>query len=384
MCIHHFIVIGARGPDDRALQGTEADVAAWLDLAPVLAGPDARTTSISGDDATAVHIETTVAETLAQVSDGDQVSFVVLGHGTPGPKGRRSFLSNDRLTVVLDEFTQTLSNDVAVSWYLELCGEAGPRRLVSSLPAHHVVHSACRLDELAEQRKFDGQWRGAWSYAVARVLEQATGEDADGRAVVELDHATLAHRAGLMLQALGVAQTPMVDGPEARLMEQVDGSQRAVEVESPRMAMEMGAGKEGIILDGGDAWISLQVDSGGSFTSKFRTGETVGNMPSNLVLKWRAPTTGELNQLGGPTITDTSSTFTNVGSVTAGGGRMYKSSRRMFVLAVKGGFTKLTWWTESNELDSNDYIKTGADDSLSHITTAPGAPPGGWEKAVDD
>lgn len=382
MSSQHVILVGACGPAAHSLPGISQDIAAWRALVPLLAGPHAQLSTVCGADATATGITQAVRRAAAEVGPTDRVTLVVLGHGVSGPAGRSALLSLDGHPVVLAELLAELPDPARVTAFFELCGQPGPRLLRPMPSSQAVIHRACRLDQLAEQRVIDGRWRGAWSYAMARVLEQAAGRDALGQEVVELDHATLAARVGRLLEALGLEQSPTVTGPAARLVERVDGGLREQVVASPRLAMQLPAGCTGLLVRGNTPWMSVQAAADGTFTARLRTGKRVRDLPSQLQLEWRDPTALELAQLGGATLTTPSSLFLPAGNVQVGGGRLFQSSQRMFVLAIHRDFERLTWWAAPG-LVSGGHLKTALPDDMTHIQSAPSPPAGGWMRAID-
>lgn len=378
----HLFVLGAAGPPGRALPGVSADVARWLHHSAVLVGPEARVHVCAGGAVTAARVLASVRAWAEGLGEGDPVTIVVLGHGGATRRGP-GIWTDDGEILSLDTLVADVPPTCPVTWFRELCGTAGPQPLTHSARPHDVVHASSRPDQPSEQRCFDGVWHGAWSTALHLVLEQASGLDAEGRPTLALDHRTLSHRAAQILAGLGLAQTPTVSGPPARVDAPVRADARPMAVRAPRRAMQVSSGTEGIWTSGGDAWVSMTW-ANNKLKFRLRTGETVADLPSTLTLEWRSPTSGELSELGGPSFKSDSDTFTNVGSVTAGGGRLYSAAGRTFVLAFGSAFDKVVWWTEGSELDSNDHIETTTGpETMHHVASPPSPPSGGWEKAVD-
>ena len=376
------LVVGARGPAHRVLPGVLEDVPRWIGHAPALAGADPLVFSLGDRPATADAIHTLAQQAVGALSTGGRLTVVVLGHGASTRTGGRGVVADDGVVVGLDTLVDGIPSDCTVTWFKELCGAGGPRRLDDTFRPVDVVHSACTVDQEAEQRRIDGVWRGAWSFAIDQVLQQATGTTAAGEPVCTLDHTTLSERAAQLVAGLGLDQTPQVSGPAERMGVRVSGEEAKKAASAPRLAMEWGAGNGIVLKDGTDAWAACRwVNNDLKWT--LRTGETVADMPATLTAHWRQPDSGEINQLNGPTFTCNNVTFTNVGSVTASGGRMYSSSSRTLVIAFKSNFQKVTFWAENSAVDANNHIIGGANETMNHVTTAPSAPSGGWNKAVD-
>lgn len=378
----HFFVLGASGPPAHFLPGVAQDAARWVQHGAVLAGPNARVVDCSGGEVTAERVRAAVHTLVETIQPEDTLTIAVLGHGAATARGP-GLRTDDGEVICLAELVAGVPDTCPVTWYRELCGSGGPQSLSHQLRPSDVVHASSRPDQPSEQRCIEGTWRGAWSFAMHLVLEQATGTDEAGRATLALDHHSLSTQASQILGGLGLAQTPTLTGPSERLHGPVLAKASPLVRPAPRLAMQVDSGTECIWMSGSDAWMSMTW-SNNKLKFRLRTGETVADLPSTLTLSWRSPTSGELTELGGPNFKSDSDTFTNVGAVTAGGGRLYSAAGRTFVLAIGSAFDKIVWWTEGSELDASDHIEpTVGDETMHHVGSPPSPPSGGWEKAVD-
>ncbi len=378
-----FLVVGASGPAGRALPGVQSDARRWARRLQLLGGPKAKVMELGEGPATAEAIRGLAQQAGAMVSDTGRMVVVALGHGGPTANGRPGMWSDDGEVVALESLAAHAPATATVEWFVELCGAGGPRSVAQVFRPGDVVHSACAPHQVAEQALVDGKWCGAWSNAAHLVLDHFTGTDALGQPVTELSHTEFSQRVATVLGALGLDQTPTLTGPAERLTQRLDGRSVEMVAGPERLAMQFGMGNGIVLLDGTTPWVAAHFVSG-DLVWLMRSGETVSSMPNNLTLAWRNPTGGEISQLGGPTFTCSHVTFTNVGTAhTPSNGRRYSSGSRTFVLAFGSGFDKVFWWTESSELDANDYITGSGTESMTRITSTPSAPSGGWERAID-
>ncbi len=76
------------------------------------------------------------------------------------------------------------------------------------------VLSACQPDQVSEWSVFDGEWRGAFSWALSSAMGQWQTSDEDGVIHFDVSHEELLRRARALLSALSFDQVPTLIGPE--------------------------------------------------------------------------------------------------------------------------------------------------------------------------
>ncbi len=317
------------------------------------------------------------------LADADHALVAVSGPGGITTDGREA--------LVLAEGPVALSELVPphlgrVDWFLDLCRtEATPGDSVP--PIGHVAHWSCAPGQTAAQRCIAGQWRGVWTWAVHRVLEQwAPAVDARGQRAFAIDHGELAHRAAAMLRAIGEdGQHSGVLGDQGLLSGAV-GPGRVAPRSRPTapVATREIAGGWGIILDANDDCVfGIQILDGVAKIRFASTASSSGDLPAEGMLVWRSPSSAELAQLGSVAISCTNQTFSSVGAgPSATGGRLYSSEARKLWLRVKSDLSEVAWYTESGELDQG-YLLTPDEDPLVTLSSTPSTPGGGFYRAVD-
>lgn len=381
------LIVGTLGTPDHPLTGMARDVERWIHHAPILGGPDAQVFSTharlaAGQPMDARTIRALARAAMAATAPGGTLTVVVLGHGG-SVGGQPGLRTDDGQRIALSDLVDGHAPGCTTTWFIELCGAGGPRALGVPFRADDLVFSACTVDEVAERRAFPEGWRGAWSLAVDLVLGQSTGTDTEGRPATRLTAQALSDRVTAVLQALDVSQTPMLEGDADRHADRLGSTTAPVARPAPRLAMQYDPGNGIVMKAGNTAWVGARW-VGNKLEWSLRTGERVADLPSDLTIHWRQPNSSELSQLGGPSFQCVNVSFTNVGSVTAGGGRMYKSATRMFLLAFASDFKKVVFWAANGAVNTNNHIKPAPqNEATNHVTTPPQAPGGGWNKAVD-
>ena len=383
---HQFFIIAAEGESKNALKGLHTDVEQWTQLAEKVAGPSTKVWSAVSPRANTPAIRECCAEMASQLSAGDHLHVVVLGHGSTNANGEPEVVLDSGEVLSLRALADRLPLHVHVTWWLELCGVRAPCRPGYALPSSSRVMSACDLNEVAERRVIDGKWRGAWTWAVHRVMEQALVLDESGHPVVAIALSTLRDRTTALLRGLDVQQSPQLTcHPEAGALNGhsfVENAHSAVQ----RQAMELDPGIVWVMTkpSNGEAWVSAKVNAFGQMKLSFRTGQSASNMPNTLTLSWQAPSSQQQNELGGASISCASTAFVNSGPQPPSNLRLYSSKERKFVLGFNADFSLVAWWAAPNQVNSSDHLNPwSSSEQLDHVTAMPAAPPLGWVWTVD-
>lgn len=365
----HALIVYSPGHGHRTLPGVAVEAAHW-EACLVASGlaEDGLVHVISGN------LVAGARAAVAAVSPGDVVTLVVVGHGA-GARSGRGVLAEDGTVVPLVDLVASLPGGVSVRWLLDLCGVSGVHRSAADvgcgLGADSVVVAACGLGEVAEQRRIQGEWRSAFSWAAQRVLEQRGGVSAE----------SLARHAGAMLGALGVDALPVVAGPAALCAEPLGGL-----VEAPRLAMEILGGNTIVILDSSNNLLMMLRALANNTRVRVRkkAGVTSADFTDEISVQWRDPTQAELNQLeagwGCP-----NELFSSASSFPVLGERYKSADRDAWLVFSNRGLTKIVWMAAQSALTNNRLPTPSAtNETFNRISSTPSAPAGGWYRAVDE
>ncbi len=383
---NYAFIVAAQGEPQRALKGLHTDVAQWEKFAAYLGGTSTKVWTMDGSCNHQPYLDDCIADMYDHMSAKDHLHVVVLGHGSTNASGEPGLVLDSGEVLSLRTLADRLPRYVQVTWWLELCGVRAPCRPGYALPPDSRVMSACDLNEVAERRVIDGEWRGAWTWAVHRAMEQALVTDKAGHSVVSITLPTLRDRTTALLRGLDVQQSPQLacHAEDAELnRDSVDeNAQSAVQ----KQAMELDPGIVWVMTkpSNGNAWVSAKVNALGQMKLMFRTGQSASDMPNTLTLSWRAPSSQEQNELGGASITCATTSFVNSGPQPPSNLRLYSSKERKFVLGFHAEFSLVAWWAAPNQVNGNNHLTPwSSSEQFDHVTSMPSAPPMGWVWTVD-
>lgn len=158
--------------------------------------------------------------------------FAWSGHGCTLPDGDLGIcpadvsFANGELRGALDFSTMEAKLPPGMGWWMDTChAGAGTRSLTpSATVAPHRVRTGehtCFLgssgpDQPSYERKIGGKWYGAYSWALAHLLDQWPQMREEGAGIEAVTHEAVTRRARALLASMGIHQTPIYHGPPCR------------------------------------------------------------------------------------------------------------------------------------------------------------------------
>lgn len=212
-----LVGVASPRPHTPPLRGVDADLDGWRTRLVRMGVPQDRIERIGPAGTTRGQVLAAL-DALAQrvaASPEGQGLLVLAGHGGATTGGLLACADGDLRTEQVRERLDAYLPGRGITAFVDLCATAGEEPDPCALRACDLVLAAASPGQVAEELAVEGQWQGAFTWAVHRVLDRWAGLGPHG-ALVPISPQVLHRQASLLLQGLGFAQRPTLVGPEAR------------------------------------------------------------------------------------------------------------------------------------------------------------------------